>query len=432
MPIKEKRIHQKGHWLASRLSIYYGWSIVLVAILTQTVTGVGQTYGISVFNPFLLDSLGISLSVLTGTYMVGTLAAALPQFFIGSLMDRFGIQRTTLAVGILLGGACLAFSRINSVLTLLIGFFLLRLLGQGGLSLLAGNMPAMWFQKKLGTVTGFVSSGYSISMALVPPFFLFLITRLGWRSAYAVLGILVWAIIVPLVSMIYKDQPADVGQEMDGGQGAENDRGVGVEPADYSYTPEQARKTTSYWIALVNHALWAMIITAVFFNLLSIFDSQGITPVVAATTYTTYAGASLLTQLILGPLANKGPLQILLMISMAVLAGGVAVLTFAATPLIAHSYAVLIGISTGLISLVGGTLLPRYFGRKHLGKLRGTILTAQVAGSSLGPFITGLIFDLTGSFQISLWIFVGLLIPAALVSLWATKPPRLGMEGQAG
>jgi MFS family permease len=150
---------------------------------------------------------------------------------------------------------------------------------------------------------------------------------------------------------------------------------------------------------------------------------------VAAATYTTYAAASLITQLALGPVANKGPLQILMMASMLTLAGGIMVLIFSTTPLIAHLYAVVVGFSTGLISLVGGTLLPRYFGREHLGKLRGAVLTAQVAGSSLGPFITGLIFDLTGSFQISLWIFVGLLIPSALVSLRATQPPLPAPEG---
>jgi MFS family permease len=172
-----------------------------------------------------------------------------------------------------------------------------------------------------------------------------------------------------------------------------------------------------------------MIITAIFFNLLPIFDSQGVTPIVAAATYTTFAATSLITQLTLGPVANKGPLQILLMASMATLAGGVVVLIYATTPLLAHAYAVIIGLSNGLISLVGGTLLPRYFGREHLGKLRGSVLTAQVAGSSLGPFITGLMFDLTGSFQISLWIFVGLLVPIALVSLWAVEPTQPVPEG---
>lgn len=421
---------EAGHWLASRLPFYYGWPIVLVTILTQAVTGVGQTYGVSVFNPSLLDSLGISLSVLSGTYMVGTLAASLPQPYIGYLMDRFGIRHTTLVIGLALGGACLFFSQVNSTLTLLAGFFLLRLLGQGALSLLAGNMPAMWFKEKLGTVTGIVSSGFSISMAVIPPFFLYLINRFGWRTAYIILGCLVWAIILPLIQLVYKNQPADVGQTMDGGKGKAHGQGENSHQEGVSYTPQQARKTPAYWIALVNNAIWAMIITAVFFNLLSIFDSQGISPIVAAATYTTYAAASLVTQLLLGPVANKGPLQILLMVCMASLAGGIAVLSISSTPLIAHLYAVITGISTGLISLVGGTMLPRYFGREHLGKLRGAVLTAQVAGSSLGPFITGVIFDLTGSFQISLWIFVGLLIPSALVSLRATKPPQLVMQGE--
>ena len=427
--MKPTQVQKTAHWLSSRLPFYYGWPIVLVAILAQMVTGVGQTFGVSVFNPSLLDSMGISLSVLSGAYMIGTLAASLPQPYIGSLMDRFGIQRTTIVIGILLGGACLFFSQVNSTITLLIGFFLLRLLGQGGLSLLAGNMPAMWFQKKLGTVTGIVSSGFSVSLAVIPPFFLYLITRLGWRSAYQWLGILVWLILLPIMVFIYKDHPADVGQKMDGGKVGEGKKRDSLKNSGSSFTPQQARKTSSYWIALVNNALWAMIITAVFFNLLSIFDSQGIAPAVAVATYTTYAAASLITQLALGPLANKGPLQILLMVCMAALAGGIVVLIFATTPLIAHLYAVVTGISTGLISLVGGTLLPRYFGREHLGKLRGAVITAQVAGSSLGPFITGLIFDLTGSFQISLWIFVALLIPSALISLRAKQPSLPALEG---
>jgi MFS family permease len=109
---------------------------------------------------------------------------------------------------------------------------------------------------------------------------------------------------------------------------------------------------------------------------------------------------------------------------MAFLAAGVAVLSVATSPLIAHTYAILIGISTGLISLVGGTIFARYFGRAHLGKLRGGVLTAQVAGSSLGPFVTGLIFDISGSFSISLWLYTAILIPATLVSVKAVKPSR--------
>jgi MFS family permease len=427
--MKNKLNKPIGFNIAGRLPFYYGWMMVPMAVIAQAVTGVGQTYGVSVFNPSLLETLGISLSALTGAYMFGTLFASLPQAYIGSLMDRFGIRWVMTVVIILLGGACLFFSTVNSLWTLLLGFFLLRLLGQGGLSLLAGNIPAMWFREKLGLVTGIVSGGFSISMAVIPALFLVLINRLGWRAAYARLGVLVWIIMLPLLALIFRNKPDEVNQRIDGA--IESDGAVDGEERFglNSMDLKTARKTPAFWILLINISLWAMVVTAIFFNLLPIFDSQGVIPSVAASTYTTFAIASLITQIIAGPIADRGPLQYLLLVCMGSLGAGVFVLSLATSPWLAHSYAVLLGISTGLISLVGGTMFARYYGRKHLGKLRGTVITAQVASSSLGPFITGMIFDLTGSFQISLWIFLGLLIPAAVASLWAVKPSE---EAQSG
>lgn len=260
--------------LIQRLPFYYGWLMVPVAVIAQSVTGVGQTYGVSVFNPSLLDTLGISLSALTGAYMVGTLFASLPQAFIGSLMDRFGIRWVMTAVVILLGGACLFFSTVNSLWTLLLGFFLLRLLGQGGLSLLAGNIPAMWFREKLGVVTGIVSGGFSISMAIIPAFFLFLINRLGWRAAYARLGLLVWIIMLPILIVIFRNNPGEIKQRIDGADAIDGTASEKDTFGRNSFDLKTARKTPAFWILLINVSLWAMIVTAIFFNLLSIFDSQ--------------------------------------------------------------------------------------------------------------------------------------------------------------
>jgi MFS family permease len=419
---KPERERDQEHWI-NRLPFYYGWMMVPVAILAQMMTGVGQTYGVSVFNPSFRSSLEISLSQLTGAYMVGTLLAALPQAYIGSLMDRFGIRRTMTGVVFLLGLACAYISTVETLAALLIGFFLLRLLGQGALSLLSGNIPAMWFQKRLGTVTGVISSGVSASMAVVPPFFLFLINRFGWRTAYLLLGAVVWAVLLPVLGLIFRNQPGEVGQVMDGGASQEE------KPADrrdeiHSLTLDEARRSPSYWIPLITTALWALIVTAVFFNLLPILSSQGVSNAAAAATYTTYAAASIAAQLIAGPLADRYPLRYFLSFCLAAIAAGVGVLMTADSALLAHGYAVLFGISSGVISVIHGTLWARFFGRAHLGKIRGSTVTAMVAGSSLGPFITGVIFDQTGSYRLSLGIFLALLIPAAAAALRAVNPRR--------
>jgi MFS family permease len=280
----------------------------------------------------------------------------------------------------------------------------------------------MWFREKLGTVTGIVSGGFSISMAVIPAFFLALINRIGWRAAYSRLGFLVWIIMLPVILLVIRNNPEEVNQTIDGANKIDSTSIGENEIGQHSLELKEARRTPAYWIMMINSALWAMVITAIFFNLLPIFSSLGISKSVAVATYTTYAAASLITQLIAGPLADRGPLQHLLFACMCTIAGGVVVLSLAETPWLAHSYAVLMGVSTGLIALVGGTMFARYFGRKHLGKLRGSVLTAQVAGSSLGPFITGVIFDSTGSYRISLWVFLALIIPAAISTLWAVKP----------
>ena len=75
--------------------------------------------------------------------------------------------------------------------------------------------------------------------------------------------------------------------------------------------------------------------------------------------------------------------------------------------------------------IVGGTLWAKYYGRKHLGKIRGSVFTAGVAGSSVGPFIMGLIYDNLGSYKISLWIFIVLLIPVVISAFWAKPPKRI-------
>jgi MFS family permease len=80
------------------------------------------------------------------------------------------------------------------------------------------------------------------------------------------------------------------------------------------------------------------------------------------------------------------------------------------------------GLAQGLISVVGATVWARYFGRTHLGKIRGISLTAAVAASAIGPVIMSISADYLGGFGQSLWLFTLLSAMCAVVSFWATAP----------
>ncbi len=393
-----------------------------IAMLAAIATSPAQTFGISVFNPSFRSSLGLSHSQLTGAYMVGTLLAALPQPYIGGLMDRFGIRRVMFFIVILLGLACIFMSQVQNLAMLFLAFFLLRMLGQGALSLMANNTLAMWFQVRLGTVAGIMSAGVAGSIALVPPMILVLINQLDWRGTYVVLGVMVWLVMLPLLLLFYRNRPEDVGQTLDGrSYTAAAVPSVETEEA-VSFSLKEARHTRAYWILMILSASMGLIVTAVFFNIVPIFTNQGLTDANAAATFTTLALALGAMQLIGGVLADRIRLNWLAAISTAFITAGIWILSRADSVMLAQVYALLIGIGQGLFGAVSNTVWVRYFGRAHLGRIRGNVAMAMVAGSSAGPFIMGATYDLFGSYQFSLNMFIIFLIPLAIATLWATPP----------
>ena len=96
----------------------------------------------------------------------------------------------------------------------------------------------------------------------------------------------------------------------------------------------------------------------------------------------------------------------------------------AQSSLMAAVSGVLMGVSQGLYFGASNPLWARYFGRLHLGKIRGALMTVIVASSSLGPLIAGLVRDGTGSFDAALLGFLIVPWPLAIGCLWAAPPTR--------
>ena len=118
----------------SRPGIYYGWAMLPLSMAALIASSPGQTFGVSIFNEPIRESLCLSHGQLAAAYMLGTLMAALPITFTGALMDRFGLRRTMLVVIGLFGAACLLISQAVGWWTLLLSFFGLRALGPGALA----------------------------------------------------------------------------------------------------------------------------------------------------------------------------------------------------------------------------------------------------------------------------------------------------------
>ncbi|MBT4979410.1 MAG: MFS transporter [Gemmatimonadetes bacterium] len=408
----------------SRLPFFYGWLMVPAVMLISICTSPGQTYGVAVFNPYLREALGLSNSELSGAYMAGTVLASLPLTYIGALMDRYGPRRTLMGVVFVFGITCFGVTQVSGLFTLFIAFFFLRLLGQGSMGMLARNALAMWFHKRLGLASGLANVGMAVAVGGMPALGFWLIESYGWRGAYAVLGGAVWLLLFPLLIFVFRDRPEEMGLLPDGGEVAEDDAAGRVVPEDPAFTLRQVLRSPAYWIAVCCMASWSMSGTGVQFHIVSIFAGRGLEPAAVATMFSIYAFIIAGGRVGGGMLADRMPLNLLLALALVCQCAALISLNLVDAAWLPWVFPVCSATGSSLLMSVGETMWVRYYGRRHLGKIRGSVSTIGVAASGVGPFVMGVAFDYFGGFEQVLWGCAGLAAPLAVLALAAT-PPKL-------
>jgi len=165
-----------------------------------------------------------------------------------------------------------------------------------------------------------------------------------------------------------------------------------------------------------------MIVTGIHFHAVQIYLDSGLTEADAAVMFTTFALAFAGLMFFGGVLADRLPLNILLSIAMAGLAGGVVLLIQVSSIWTSHLFATVLGGGQGILMAVRATLWVRYYGRPHLGKIRGSLVTIEVAASSTGPFLMGAAHDMFGGYHEVFWVFAAISAPMIGFALLATRP----------
>lgn len=410
-------------------SFFYGWVMLGIAVIGAIMTTPGQTAGVSLFTPSFETALGLSRTQQTGAYAMGTFLASLTMTYVGAQMDRFGIRKVMGIVVVSFGLVCIYTGFVSGFWTLFIAFLFLRMFGQGSLSLLSINTAAMWFDKRLGLANSIIAMGFALASAIMPPFTFWLIGLVGWRVAYPVLGLIVMGVMLPLVWWLYVNRPEEIGQTMDGGWTNESDNAI-EKSSQYNFTLPEAMKTPAYWIVSGFMFSFSMIGTALIFNALFMFSEFGLSEEAAIAVIATTGLTSAIAQLGTGWLADVIPLRWLMVVNVVGQMIAVSLLLFVTSVGTATLYAIVTGMFNAVHQGAIGPLWARYFGREHLGKIRGSTFTATVAGSSLGPFVMGSLFDLTGSYTPSISIFIGIYILFVVLMPFAKQP--VGQERVLG
>lgn len=378
--------------MQQRRGWFYGWTMVAMAGLGMFASGPGQSHTFSVFVGPIGEDLGLSSSAIAVAYGLASLAAAFLLPRLGRLLDGLGPRRMLLMLAVLLGLACLFFAASAGLLMLAVGFALLRFFGQGAMLMTSANLVAQWFSRRRGFAMGLTALGFAASMAVHPPLGQYLIDSLGWRWAWVLLGLSTWLLLLPPVLLLVYDKPEDRGLSPDGD--APVDAAAAV-PID-GLTLREAMRTSAFYLVVAGWCSISMLVTSLHFYQVSILTAQGLDAAVAARVFPISAVVMVLAMPLVGRLFDRIRTRFVFAAGLMTLVAALVGVTLVREPAAAAAYAAVFGLVNAFSMTMFGYLMPRFFGRRHLGSLQGTGQMVAVVGASLGPLPVGLAFDLLG------------------------------------
>ncbi len=402
--------------------LFYGWVMLGVGGLAFFASGPGQSHIFSVYVSPLSDDLGISRTSISSAYALATLVAAFGLPYVGRLIDRIGVRRVALGVAVLFGLAAIGFSRVAGLLGLALGFAALRFLGQGSLALSSSYLVSQWFSRRRGFALSLMPLGFSLSMAVHPPLAQWLIDQVGWRASWLWLGLVTWALLVPMLAVLVQNRPEDIGLAPDGEAPSGRHEQGHRDAAHTGLTLHAALRTRSFWIIALGLSSLSMLVTGMFFHQVSVFSLQGLDAQTAARAFSVSAVVMVITMPVFGYLLDRLPTRPMFASALLIMSAALVALAWVEDIASMILFSVVFGLANAGLQSHYSFMWPRYFGRRYLGSIQGAAQTIGVVGASVGPLPLGLAFDLFGRYTGTLYLLAALPVACAFMLLFLKAP----------
>lgn len=413
----------KSSRLIKATPFFYGWIILVVGTVGIVMMAPSQTFTISVFIDYFIKDLGISRANISLLYGVATFAGSLLLPLTGRLVDRFGPRLMTPLIAVGLGLASVGVALVHSIFTLFLGLLALRFLGFGSLQLVSNNLIAQWFIRRRGRVMGLAGLSLPIGLMIFPGLSQFWIEQVGWRWAMGLLGLLVWLVMLPVSLLFFKDRPELYGLQPDGDTLAEA-ASFQAGAAERHWTLAEARRTGVFWLFSAGLTVLTMMLAGLVFHQTSLFEVRGLSREVAVSTFYVIALFSVIGNLGMGWLLDRYRARLLLALTLFLLAATMVMVQLMRTPAEALLYAALNGLVSGAFRVIDAVVWAKYFGRLHLGSIRGAVMIGVVGGTALGPYPLGLSMDTFGSYAPAMTALLIFPVGIGLAALLIKRPEK--------
>ncbi len=405
--------------------VFYGWvEVVMVA----GVLCVGVPIVTSPFGNFLLalQAEGWTRSELSWA-LSATLFGALSQPVWGYLVDRFGprwvFRRSVFGYGV----AWMSLYFTASLPHLYISYFLIGVFGMGVGPVTCVAILNRWFDRRRGLAIGLAMAGIGIGGAVMAPFSRWLITTVGWRLSYVIIGLLAGLVISVLTELYLRERPESFGLLPDG-EPRSQEPAESAAPLVIDASVREASRTLNFWLLTAAFFLLSIAVHGILAHLIPLLADRGVSIRSAAWVMFFVAMSSTAGRGVAGWLADGAQARWEMGAKWVALGSflgaalGIGVLWYwlggghQGTFMLAV-FVLCFGLGVGAEVDLFPFMITRSFGLKHFGRLYGLVLCSFVAGGIIGPPLTAQVFERTGSYEMALVAFIGIVFLAALLMI---------------
>ena len=384
----------------------YAWLRLIASLALMTISGVGM-YAVAVVLPAVQAEFGITRSAASLPYVTTLIGFGLGGILMGRLSDRFGVM-----VPVLIGAACigLGFAAAGASSSLwqfaLAQGLLIGLLGTSSAFVPLMADTSMWFTRRRGIAVAICASGNYLAGAVWPPVLQHYIDAIGWRATFTGVGLFCTATMIPLAFALRRKPPV---LNLSGEHKADGQKKIDVPP------------NILFVLLCIAGVGCCVAMSMPQVHIVAYCGDLGYGAARGAEMLSVMLGFGIVSRLASGWICDRiGGLRTLLLGSGL---QGVALLLFLPFDSLASLYIVsaLFGLFQGGIVPSYAIIVREYFPPGEAGARVGTVLMCTLLGMALGGWMTGAIFDLTGSYRAAFVNGIGWNLLNLTIAFWLLR-----------
>ena len=374
----------------------YAWTRLMASLALMTISGVGM-YGASVVLPAVQREFGVARADASFPYTLTLIGFGVGGVLMGRLADRFGVMvpiivgTLGLGLGFVAAGSATSLWQFGVVHGVLIGLL--------GVSATFGPLAAdtsQWFTRRRGIALAICMSGNYLAGVVWPPVMQHFISTIGWRETYIGLGIFSVVSLLPLALVLRRPPPAPMAQAAGSAALVRSARFVGHSDP---HRPLGLPPNVLQFLLCVAGVGCCVAMAMPQVHIVAYCTDLGFGAARGAEMLSLMMGAGIVSRLVSGWISDHiGGLHTLMLGS---ILQGVALLLFLPVDGLVPLYVV-----SGMFGLFQGGIVPsyalivrEYFAPGQAGARVGMVLLATMLGMALGGWLSGAIFDWTGSYH---------------------------------